>query len=73
MEINAVKDRENKEMPRRKQILPQKLRSPAKEALEPVNEKKGKGTGIGTLMPTCFKVIIISIFKAPRRNDLAAG
>jgi hypothetical protein len=30
------------------------LRSPAKDALEPVNEKNGKGTGIGTLMPTCI-------------------
>ena len=28
------------------------MRSPAKEALDPVNEKNGSGTGIGTLMPT---------------------
>jgi len=31
------------------------LRSPANDALLPVNEKKGKGTGMGTLMPTWFK------------------
>lgn len=36
--------------------LPQKLRSPANDALLPVNEKNGKGTGMGTLMPTWSKI-----------------
>lgn len=33
--------------------LPYMCRSPAKDPLHPVNEKKGRGTGMGTLMPTC--------------------
>ena len=30
------------------------MRSPGKDALLPVNEKNGRGTGIGTLIPTWF-------------------
>ena len=32
--------------------LPYMWRSPWKEPRQPVNEKKGSGTGMGTLMPT---------------------
>ena len=32
--------------------LPYMCRSPAKEPRQPVKEKKGSGTGMGTLMPT---------------------
>lgn len=32
---------------------PYMCRSPAKEPRQPVKEKKGSGTGMGTLMPTC--------------------
>lgn len=45
----------------RKYILPQKFKSPAKDAFEPVNEKKGKGTGIGTLMPTYVKEKLLMV------------
>ena len=38
-----------------KYMLPKKLRSPAKDALEPVNEKNGSGSGTGTFMPTWVK------------------
>jgi hypothetical protein len=33
-------------------IIPQKLRSPAKDGFDPLDEENGNGTGIGTLTPT---------------------
>lgn len=33
--------------------LPYMCRSPWKEPRQPVKEKNGRGTGMGTLMPTC--------------------
>ena len=33
-------------------MLPSKLRSPAKDGLQLVNEEKGSGTEMGTFMPT---------------------
>jgi hypothetical protein len=42
------------------------LRSPAKDALEPVNEKNGKGTGIGTLMPTWMKATYVNMHEFHR-------
>jgi hypothetical protein len=38
-------------------------RSPAKEPRQPEKEKKGRGTGIGTFMPTCVKEHTEIIFR----------
>jgi hypothetical protein len=33
-------------------VIPQKLRSPAKDGFDPLDEENGNGTGTGTLTPT---------------------
>ena len=54
--------------------LPYMCRSPANDAFQPVNEKKGSGTGIGTLTPTMPASTSLANLRAapPDRVKIAA-